>query len=357
LFESGNAETRERAIRLLRGAQSAERGGIIDQYKGALQLARNVERGEQIYQERCAECHVLRGEGHAVGPDLSAVRMRPDETLLADILDPSGVITAGYTAYLVSTADRELYTGTLAEETATSVTLRRAKGEIDLILRRDIAEMRALTVSLMPAGLEETMSVQDMADLLGFLRSASGPLTVPGVILFDDGPEFVAALTNGAGTAELCSEQPYSGTECLRITPLQRHSPNITGWNYRIVENPIADDDQQAESFRYLRLAWKADGDGVMIELAADGHWPPAQEPTRRYYSGANTTGWKAKKVAEAAPRQWTTTTVDLWKDFGEFTLTGIAPTAIGGVAYFDRIELLKALDDSSVLAMDINGR
>lgn len=355
LFESGDAETRERATMVLRQDRSAERRAILGRYKEALHLERDTKRGQQIFQERCAECHLLRGEGHPVGPELSAVRLRPDETLLADVLDPSGVITAGYTAYLVSTVDRELYTGTLGEETATSVTLRRAKGETHVVLRRDIAEMRALTVSLMPEGIEQTMTVQDMADLLGFLRSAGGTLSAPGIILFDDAPEFVAALTHGSGTAELCVEQPFSGVASLRVTRPQRHSPNITGWRYPIVENPVAESDHQVESFRYLRLAWKAEGEGVMIELAADGQWPPAQEPTRRYYSGANMTGWQALQIAKTAPREWTTLTVDLWKDFGQFTLTGIAPTAIGGAAYFDRIELLKVLDDSSVLAMNTN--
>ena len=38
--------------------------------------------------------------------------------------------------------------------------------------------------------------------------------------------------------------------------------------------------------------------------------------------------------------------TCDLWKDFGSFTLTGIAPTAMGGEAFFDRIELARSLGD-----------
>lgn len=44
-------------------------------------------------------------------------------------------------------------------------------------------------------------------------------------------------------------------------------------------------------------------------------------------------------------PTEWTVVTVDLWKDFGEFALTGIAPTAMGGKALFDRIELLHTLE------------
>lgn len=56
-------------------------------------------------------------------------------------------------------------------------------------------------------------------------------------------------------------------------------------------------------------------------------------------------TGWAAVEVAPEPPHQWVVVTRDLWKDFGPFTLTGIAPTAMGGVALFDRIELLRSLD------------
>jgi hypothetical protein len=113
----------------------------------------------------------------------------------------------------------------------------------------------------------------------------------------------------------------------------------IPGWQYRIVESPAPGE------YRYLRFAWKScGGQGVMIELAADGNWPPADKPIWRYYSGQNTTGWAARQVAAEAPQQWVEVTCDLWKDFGTFTLTGIAPTAIGGDALFDRIELLRKL-------------
>jgi hypothetical protein len=61
--------------------------------------------------------------------------------------------------------------------------------------------------------------------------------------------------------------------------------------------------------------------------------------------AGKNTSGWEAVTVASGAPSDWTVVTVDLWKDFGEFQLTGIAPTALGGPARFDRIELLRTLD------------
>ena len=82
-----------------------------------------------------------------------------------------------------------------------------------------------------------------------------------------------------------------------------------------------------------------------MIELAADGQWPPPDQALCRYVAGHNTTGWQARSLADHAPRDWTLVTVDLWRDFGEFTLTGLAPTAMGGPAYFDRLQLLRNID------------
>jgi len=70
--------------------------------------------------------------------------------------------------------------------------------------------------------------------------------------------------------------------------------------------------------------------------------WPPPDKPLLRYGSGQNTTGWQARRLAKKVPRDCTSITVDLWQDFGDFTLTGIAPTALGGPAFFDRLQLLR---------------
>jgi putative membrane-bound dehydrogenase-like protein len=366
LLEHGNAALRQRARNLLTGRIN-DRAEIVKRYTSALSLPRDARRGEAVYRKACARCHRLGDQGVEVGPDLLAVRTRPDETLLADILDPSSALARGYSVYAVVTTDGRVHTGLLAGEGATSVTLRIAaeptpkndKPEVveDTILRRDIEEMRALTKSLMPEGLEKELTPQDVADLIGFLRKSLGPVVAPGVVLFDDEPEFVAALKEGTARASLTTEDKYAGTAALLVTAGQRFSPAISGWEYRIVENPAAAGPPIAggkepptvpsalQGFRYLRFAWKSAGaKGVMLELAAQGAWPPADKPLRRYFSGQNTSGWQATRVSPDVPGEWTVVTVDLWKDFGEFTLTGIAPTAMEGPALFDKIELLQSL-------------
>jgi putative heme-binding domain-containing protein len=58
----------------------------------------------------------------------------------------------------------------IAAESATSVTLKRAEGQTDTVLRQDIEQMASSGVSLMPEGVEKTISIKEMADLLSFLK-------------------------------------------------------------------------------------------------------------------------------------------------------------------------------------------
>ena len=95
------------------------------------------------------------------------------------------------------------------------------------------------------------------------------------------------ALNEGAGTAEFISTDKQDGLVCLKINPPQRHSPRIQGWSFPIRERPAAGE------FRYIRFAWKsAEANGVMLEFAADGRWPPADKPLRRYHAGHHSSGW-----------------------------------------------------------------
>lgn len=158
----------------------------------------------------------------------------------------------------------------------------------------------------------------------------------PAVVLFEDDPQFLNSLTSGNGNGRIVTDDPFSGKSAIAISPLQRDGAKIPGWQFVVREQP------QPGEYRYLRVAWKKRGEGsVMIELAKDGNWPDAEEPRGRYVAGQNTTGWAAIPVSDAAPQEWTVETFDLWKDIGDFTLTGCAPTCDRGEeAFFDAIIL-----------------
>ena len=334
LFNAKDQTIRQRAATLLKTSEGANRDLFL-LYAKALEQPRDAIHGQQVFREKCANCHQAHSIGHAVGPDLNAEFQRAEETILKDVLAPSDSISAGYTTYSILTKSDQVFSGLLASESPTSLTLRQAEGKQETVLRKEIEELRAMSVSMMPEDMFKTVGPKDLADLLSWLRHPPTKIT-----LLDENTSLADALNEGAGTAEFIATDKHDGLTCLKVTPPQRCSPRIQGWSFSIREKPAAGE------FRYIRFAWKStEAEGVMLEFAADGRWPPADKPLRRYHAGRNTTGWQSKEVDPMPPREWTVVTRDLWQDMGDFTLTGIAPTAMGGYALFDRIELLQGLE------------
>ena len=165
--------TRAQAL-LVNATADAELQRRIDTYQRALQNPRNIERGERLFTKHCLACHQLKAAGHAVGPRLGSTINRPDETILLDLLDPSGRIEPEYRSYTAITEDGRSFTGILASESPTSITLRKEKNATETLLRRNLEFLRASAVSLMPANLHEQLAPQDVADLIAFLRVAYG---------------------------------------------------------------------------------------------------------------------------------------------------------------------------------------
>lgn len=143
----------------------------IRQYRPALDLAGDPQRGRQVFTRACAACHQYRGAGGAAfGPDLAEARSHLPGSLLADILNPNQSIADGYELWIAQLADGSTATGIISSETPSSVTFRRP-GATDLTLARaQIASMRIAELSAMPRGLEAQIDQQQMADLIAFIR-------------------------------------------------------------------------------------------------------------------------------------------------------------------------------------------
>jgi hypothetical protein len=59
----------------------------------------------------------------------------------------------------------------ITTETANSLSIRRADGATETVLRIHIAELRSTGLSFMPEGLEKQIDIPGMADLLAYLAS------------------------------------------------------------------------------------------------------------------------------------------------------------------------------------------
>jgi putative heme-binding domain-containing protein len=142
----------------------------LDQFKPALALKGDAGRGSVIFKKTCLTCHKVGREGTEVGPNLASVRDHPREQILKDILFPSMNVQPNYMQYVVETKSGQLYSGLIVSSNASSVTLRVPSSPDVSVLRKDIAELRNTQVSLMPEGLVDKLSMQEVADLVEFVK-------------------------------------------------------------------------------------------------------------------------------------------------------------------------------------------
>ena len=170
LTEHDNAAIRSRAQKLFTGA-SAGREKVVASYQPALDLEGDKTRGQKIFKQQCQSCHRLgeRQSGHGVGPNLASIQHKTADELLVHILDPNREVSADYMLYEVRREDGQTATGIITDETPSSITLVRPGNVQETILRDNIEAITSSGLSLMPEGLEASISQQDMADLLSFV--------------------------------------------------------------------------------------------------------------------------------------------------------------------------------------------
>jgi putative heme-binding domain-containing protein len=168
---SADRAVRERAARLFAATKLPKRAEVVASYQKALTLKGDAARGKAVFKDVCSACHRLEGVGEAVGAELSAVRDRGSEAILLNILDPNREVLPKYLSYYLETDKGRTITGMITAETANAITLRRADGTSETVLRVNIAELRSTGLSFMPEGLEKQVDVRQMADLLAYLNS------------------------------------------------------------------------------------------------------------------------------------------------------------------------------------------
>jgi putative membrane-bound dehydrogenase-like protein len=143
----------------------------VQRYSGALKLTPNPGRGRQIFLERCADCHRLNGAGRDVGPDLAGLKIMGKEALLQAIAEPNMNIRQGYAAVVIENLVGENAIGILEHESPQAVTLAQPGGGRVIWGRPNIQLVQPQPWSIMPEGLLNGLSQQQVADLLGAIMS------------------------------------------------------------------------------------------------------------------------------------------------------------------------------------------
>ena len=156
----------------IKPATSAELRAQIDRLAAVIRAGSGVPKpGKQIFGQQCARCHTLFNNGGKVGPDLTTYRRDDLDTMLLNMVNPSAEVREGYTTHIVSMTDGRVLAGVVVEQDKKVVVLRGSDGKEITVARSDIEALRPSPSSIMPEGLLNNLSDQQVRDLFAYLRS------------------------------------------------------------------------------------------------------------------------------------------------------------------------------------------
>jgi putative membrane-bound dehydrogenase-like protein len=137
--------------------------------------AGDVRRGQVVFNSaktNCIACHKVGYVGGTAGPDLTRIGgVRTERDLLEAVLYPSASFVRSYEPFRVVTKDDRTLNGVLKKDAPDEIVIVVAADKEERVPRDQIESVAPSTISLMPAGLEQQLSVQEIADLLAFLKA------------------------------------------------------------------------------------------------------------------------------------------------------------------------------------------
>jgi putative membrane-bound dehydrogenase-like protein len=156
---------------------SAEKTSAINQLKLVLNPSGTTLRfkgdplaGQKVFSQTCAACHRLFGEGNQLGPDLTGAERRNTEWLLSQTVDPSVFIRPEYVNHNVEMKDGRTLSGLIVEQGEKAVTLLDAQNQRTVLNREEIRQLVPSATSLMPDGLLDALSPEQVRDLFSYLQ-------------------------------------------------------------------------------------------------------------------------------------------------------------------------------------------
>jgi putative heme-binding domain-containing protein len=162
--------------RILRGAWPTETQPVVTTpAPSPLTKGGDWNAGKTLFfgEAKCSTCHTLRGEGGALGPNLSHLNQVNPESILQDIIEPSARINPDHITYIVTTASGDTVSG-LVRQDGEQLIVMEAVDKQTKLSRADVREVRPSKISLMPEGYKE-LGEKKLRDLLLFLTEEAPP--------------------------------------------------------------------------------------------------------------------------------------------------------------------------------------
>ena len=171
LLSHNDSSIKNRAGDLFKIRKRSNIDTLLNRFSQAFDdLEGNGSNGKKIFQSICSTCHRVSEHGHEVGPNLLQTANRSTEGMLIHIIDPDRSVPPEFTTYTITILDNSQFTGIIGEENDNALVLKMPGGFTEQILRNNIADIEASEQSLMPKGLGDNLTNQEMVDLLIFLK-------------------------------------------------------------------------------------------------------------------------------------------------------------------------------------------
>jgi putative heme-binding domain-containing protein len=154
-------------------AQGRPPAGDVDAWLKRVEGPADVDAGRRVFFHPklagCFHCHKAEGRGQEVGPDLSTVGRNERRQILESILRPSALVAPHYQAWQIEMVSGKVLTGMLVNTQLDEYTYLDAKGTLFKVNTRDVVESRPLATSIMPEGLADLLTEQELRDLFAYL--------------------------------------------------------------------------------------------------------------------------------------------------------------------------------------------
>ncbi len=170
LLKHAQPAIRKQAEAAFAHLEAGDRMKVYREYRDVLRLPGVPARGAAVFSRVCSACHTYGSRGGKVGPDLTGLRHQPADALLLHILVPNYEVAPDYQLATLTTADGRTLSGSVTAETDSSLTVRMASGNEETILRSVVRSLVTTGASLMPDGLEQSMTRAELADLVAYLK-------------------------------------------------------------------------------------------------------------------------------------------------------------------------------------------
>jgi putative heme-binding domain-containing protein len=132
-------------------------------------------RGMQVFHSNkaaCNSCHKTQHVGSTIGPHLRGIgQRRTERDFIESILFPSASLVQSYESWTVVTTNGRVVSGVIQKDTPDELVLSAGPDKTARIPRDAIEGMTRSNVSIMPEGLDKSLTEQQLADLVSYLKS------------------------------------------------------------------------------------------------------------------------------------------------------------------------------------------